>query len=304
MAKRDVGDDLADFEKNLHRQNYNSAQQLLKRQCRQSPHRAFVAASLLSALNQPPKSDSATENTEPWPKTYGVIGKLPKKIKQSVLMKRVPRIKDAYIALWKISDKQIIDRLFEYEFCVTDLATWPQGACHKKGIIDEVLMKWATRTQDEQGNNRLSTITAARFEASASFDWQEHGVWALGPDSHEEKTTVIHRPSGLSARIPDSLSVTSAWSFAENWSDSSAALVDPDGYRSRAIASFFERSQLHTSMEEWVDFASRTAEQTVEAAEAPNRVVQDALRIVMQHGQQPGASSATALLPSSPTGPP
>ena len=89
MTKRSAGDDVADFEKKLHKQNYNDTQRMLWAQCQTDPLRAYIAGAKLSGLNTPahsPKNDKA------WPNTYGVLNKLPKNIKQQLILQRVPKL--------------------------------------------------------------------------------------------------------------------------------------------------------------------------------------------------------------------
>ena len=198
MSKRAIcQDDMALFKKKQSKIDYTEAAKALKEQCENAPHDACYAKYLLEGLAQ--SSDSPRDKaTEPWPNTYGVLSKLPKNIKQDLLRKDVITLKDSLMALWRLDDSQITQHLFEFQFCVAPEFIWPQGPCHRKGMPEKVLKRWAQHIQAKhpQGQPRLEGILSDELRRGPVFPWATLGVYSSSPQGPQKRLQFSTSPVG------------------------------------------------------------------------------------------------------------
>lgn len=300
-SKRPVENDIASFANNLNKANYAEACVALKKQCRTNPSQAHVVKELLIGMALTAPSQTAEEDQKPYAKSQGVMSKFPKNIRKKVLLQRLPQVKDNYLKIWKHSDKDIEEHMFEFEFGLSASHPWPQGACHMKGMMEEVLPLWADHWQKRHKSARLANADASLLLTGTDFDWAGLGVYVYGPVGHDEKTCVIHRPSGKSQPLPKNMQgkVTEKWSFDKNWSDNSAICVDSEGFPNRPVRTFFEDKEVHNDVASWVEFATARANEIMESRS--KGVVRSALAHIQN--QSLSASSHVAAGGSiSPTG--
>jgi hypothetical protein len=283
MAKRSAEDDVADFEKKMNKQQFAQASKTLRKQYNTDPNRTFITAQLLQGLASQPAPRLKDKNLEPWPNTYGVISKFPKTTKQKLLLQTVTNLKESWMQLWKLSDRQVVEHLFEFQFCIAPEFTWPQGTCHRKGMLERVAEQWVKHLEKvhSEGQKRLNAIQPHEFNLGPTFNWNSLGVYTTVPHETTVKTHILHKLSGQRTAIPMSMHVGSTWTINSNWSDHNACLVDGEGYEVRKISTFFDLTDVGMSMEDWVSFAVETAKTLAEEDDKPNSLVQAGLALVM-----------------------
>jgi hypothetical protein len=283
MAKRTAEDDVADFEKKMNKQQFTQASKTLRKQYQANPDRAFITAQLLQGLACQPAPSTRDKRQEDWPNTYGTIAKFPRVAKHNLLLQTVPNLKESWLQLWRCSEKEIVEHLFEFQFCIAPEFTWPQGPCHRKGMLEKVAERWAKHLEKvhTEGQKRLEAIQAEEFQAGPAFNWNRLGVYIPIPHETTVKTHILHKLSGQRTEIPQSMHVDDTWTISNNWSDHRASLVDGEGYEVRQISTFFGLTDVGMTMKDWVALASYDAKNLAEEEDHPNVLAQAGLAIVM-----------------------
>ena len=279
--KRSLGHDIADQEKKMHKDHFTNAGQTLKKQFHDDPNRLALSAHLLNKINEPAPSSKVEID---WSKWHGTIGKLPKNAKKKLILEKLPHLTEQWLQLWTITDKQFLEHLFEFEFFLGPEFTWPQGACHRQGMIEKVVEHWRMHVQNKHSpQKRLEDIAAEDFGSQPTFKWNLHGVYMFIPEDAVEKTHIRHKLSQETAAIPASMQADNTWTIDKNWSDHRATLVDTDGYPMRDISSFFRLAGVGMTMGDWVNFASAKATALAIEEDNPQNAVQGALAVVLNH---------------------
>ena len=291
MSKRGAQYTVSTFEKTLQKESLASAISTLKKQCLRDPSRSIVAKELMGGLHQTNKADS---NEEYWPACYGIVAKFPRNQMLALLQVNEPRLDKDKIEALKVGYSQIVAHLFEFDYGIPFKFHWPQGACHKRDVFENVLSEWRAQI----GGSRISRFLGTLFISGeiVRVDWNLLGVYALAPSDTSCKTHVKHKPTGSMIPIPASMNVDDTWVFTENWSDVDAALVDADGF-GRKVVTFVGCSGLPTnlSMEQWIDFASRKAAAMESTKASTNDAATLALAIVSGQRQLLSAPRAPVV---------
>ena len=278
MSEKSDANPLSTYKWKWQKDNAAEATRALKKQCVENPDSAFFANHLLGNLGSG-ASSQAVDLEGPWPQAYGLLKKYPKTLRNKILYKATPDLTETQVKMLRVLDKNIDDKLFQFQFGVDLNYTWPQGACHKCGYIDKVLLAWLQHI----GGDRLKKFFD--FQCTHSCDWNAHSVYEPLPLEEDLKTHIRHKPSGAEKEIPSSMRVTSSWTIVDNSSEHAAILQDPDGY-GRKVAAFFPLEQL--SLQSWVEFAAKKAQNLEAEEDAPQELRVQALGIVARGLQLEG----------------
>jgi len=186
-----------------------------------------------------------------WTQDYATISKFPQYAKQEILLSTVPGITEMVIKMLKATDKQIVERMFEFEFGLPGRFAWPHGPCHVRGVLEQVLTDWKSKTSSQ---HELATITTDLEPTGYKICWSKFGVYGLLPEDCEKKLYVLHKPSGTEATIPERMQGKGPLTLAINWSAHDAELVTADqiGYK---VTQFFPLPE--QSEAQWIAFAER-----------------------------------------------
>ena len=269
---------LATYKRKWQKDNAVKATLALKKQCNENPETAFFANHLLGNLSSS-ASSQAVDPEGPWPHQYGLLKNYPKRLRNKILYEATPDLTKTQVKMLSVMDKDIEDKLFQLQFGVNLNYTWPQGACHKCGYIDKVLLAWLQHI----GGDRIKKCFD--FQCSRSCDWNANGVYEPVPLEEDQKTHIRHKLSGAEKEIPSSMNVTSSWTIVDNWSEHAAVLQDHDGY-GRKVADFFPLEQF--SLQSWVEFAANKAQNLEEEENASQQLLVQALGIVARGLQLEG----------------
>ena len=267
MSKRSAQATVAKFNGQMEKVALSDCIKRVRKQCARDPSRSLVANALMGGLERPGETETV-DIKEYWWKSYGTIGKFPRQSMLPLLQENEPRLDRDKIQALKIGDRQAVDHLFQFDYGLHFKYTWPQGACHKRDVFENVLSQW----RDHIGGSRIKRFLDEIFISKViDVDWNSLGVYALvHPDNpglvsgKTYFTYVKHKPTGSLIPIPESMNVDNTWKFTENWSDADATLVDKYGWGQKVSAFAGSDCKLPT-MEEWIDFASRKAAAMVES---------------------------------------
>ena len=270
-------------------------------QCARDPSRAIVAKALMDGLDRPEEAET-NATSEYWWKSYGTIGKFPRQAMLPLLQENEPRLDREKVQALKIGDRQAVDHLFQFDYGLHFKYTWPQGACHKRDVFDNVLNQWRAHI----GGSRIKRFMEEIFNSQViSVDWHALGVYTLvNPETRDSGKTyfthVKHKPTGSMIEIPESMNVDNTWTFTENWSDVDAALVDKTGW-GKKVSTFAGSDGKLPTMEKWIDFASRKAADMVESTKASTQhdAFSEALAVMTHQKQGTVLSAPSAPAPSS-----
>ena len=261
MAKRTINQDVGGYVESHQKDNYQKSIKALQQQFKANPSQLNVSKDLLTAMaggGAPSPSEKPTK--VPHSPSLGVIGKMADKTKKDMLLRRCLRIKPPYITMWKLSDINIVEQLFEFEFGIAPSFTWPQGKCHQKGMMETIIPQYADKIQQPPFNSRIAGLNLDAVLSNTFFPWSDVGIYQYWPPGEKKKTHVLHRPSGNKVPLIPAVPATDEWSFGKNWGDFSATFLEPEGYGNRPCHSLFNISLLGTSNEQWVTFATNCAE--------------------------------------------
>ena len=297
--KRSAENDLGDYKK-------KTCGTTLRKQQLQDPYglvfskHHLLAAQALKALKI---QDLGPHIDAPWPACYSTMKEYPKNIKRKLILEKLPNLAEKSLEEHLSELKfisQAVEHLFEFKFYIAPEFTWPQGACHRQGMIEKVVEHWRMHVQNKHSpQKRLEDVAAADFGSQPAFKWNLHGVYMFIPEDADEKTHIRHKLSQETAAIPASMQVDNTWTIDKNWSDHKAVLVDPGGYPMKVISTFFDLAGVGMSMEDWVNFASvkATALADEEDIAALGRCGNGhgALAVVMSHHGVQARGSAAGL---------
>ena len=253
MTKRSDSFFLAKMEKKMKNNVRQEALQHLAEIQTATPQKSSFAKLLVETKVTPTKEPSGSQpgQIQSWPKAYHTIGRFPQAGMRVFILQRAPGLTEEKLALWKLTDNNIVPHIFEFETGLDPAKPWPQGPCHEKEALHVVLNKWVTIPVDHQQAKQLCACCSGYGP-----DWSKKGVYQLLPEDADVKTHVKHARSGRSAIIPTHLRVNGQWGFESNWSAIQAKLVDTSGY-GRVVTTFFPDAG--TSDSEWAEFATREA---------------------------------------------
>ena len=300
MTKRSQEDDFAEHEKKMHKGLFQDTAKMLREQCSEDPSRFVFSNYLLKTASKQEAAKPKQMEADAWPECYGTMSKYPKNMKRKLIVEKLPNLGEKWLHIWNISEKQIAENLFEFVFCIPPAFAWPQGFAHRKGMIEKLVELWRLHLQKKHSNasTRLEAFQPSQFGSQPAFNWDLHGAYSFFPEDATDKTHILHKLSKQTVEIPTTMQVDNTWTIAKNWSDHTAVLVDPDGFTTRQISSFFDLADVGMAMEDWVLFAIPKA--AALADEEDHRrygegadVVQGALAVVLGHkgAQAPGSAS-------------
>ena len=287
--KRTINNNMAEQEKRMHKTIFTDSAQTLKNQLIHDPARLALSAHLIKVLAEPASDSQAGTMVSKW---HGTISKLPKSTKKKLILEKLPHLQEHWLQLWTITEKGFLEHLFEFEFFIGPEFAWPQGACHRQGMMEKVVEHWRTHLLNKHSpQKRLEDVSQAEFGSQPAFKWNLHGVYMFIPEDADEKTHILHKLSKETAAIPSSMQVDNTWTIEKNWSDHQAVLVDTDNYPIREISTFFHLAGVGMTMGDWVNFANAKAAALAMEEDRPQNAVQGALAVVMNHH---GSASSAA----------
>ena len=159
-----------------------------------------------------------------FPRQHAKLSKFPQFTKLDLLVTTEPQVTEMIIKALKVTDKQIVEHMFEFEFGLPGHFTWPQGLCHVKGVLRQVLEDW--KAHASTGQHQLATIMPDLLRANSyTICWSDVGVYGLLPEDCEEKLYVLHKPSGTKVPIPLRMKGKGPFTLTSNWSAHDAQLL-------------------------------------------------------------------------------
>ena len=188
-----------------------------------------------------------------WTQDYATISRFPQYVKQEILLSTVPQLTKLVIKKLKATDKQIVEHMFEFEFGLPGRFAWPKGPCHVRGVLEQVLGDWKSKTSSQ---HELATITTDLLEPNNDnkICWSKFGVYGLLPEDCEKKLYVLHKPSGTEAPMPERMQGKGPLTLAINWSAHDAELVTANQIRHK-VTQFFPLPE--QSEAQWIAFARK-----------------------------------------------
>ena len=227
-----------------------------------APAPSMIASSPLATLPAVCRQRANICGMPAWTQDFGTISRFPQYAKRDLLVSTEPLMTEKTIKLLKTTDKRIVERMFEFAFGLPGRFKWPQGPCHVRGVIEQVLKGWKTHTCSQ---HQLATIMSDLEANGYNICWANVGVYGLLPEDCEKKLYVLHKPSGIAAPIPERIQGKGPLTLAKNWSVHDAELVTADGhYYPHKVTHFLLTPE--QSEAQWIAFAKRTGQGKVDSA--------------------------------------
>lgn len=252
---------LASVTKKVHKNDMKAALDGLQAGMRRGDANGHIVLSMIKAPSDTPGSGSQPACGEPemYSASYKQIRKFPKTDMQKLLLTRSPGkqfLSEATLLLWKMRHPDIVHHLFQFDYHISLGIQWCPGDAHRKDIFPQILEAW----QLQQGGSAIAKRGQLIGDAGPHGpDWSKHGVFAYGPADADEKTHVIHTPTGKSTPLPASLAADNTWVFNKNWSVLEAEVCDDTGELVRPVMSFWKDKPGDINGTGFEEFAYRQA---------------------------------------------